>query len=153
MGRADKPVPEEAAARRRFVALPLAQLVPDLTRPAFRKHSPAGAGLMAEWAAIVGPALAATSQPRRLSRGQLTIACAGAVAMELQHLQAALIDRINAHAGQKLVEKLRFTQDLVLDRPASGKIARKVGLERVEGVAGPLADALAALLQSIRERG
>ena len=139
--------------RRSFVTLPLAQLVPGITRPAFKKRSPAGAALMADWATVVGPALAAVTEPRRLTRGQLTIACAGPVAMELQHLQSSLIDRINTHAGHPLVERLRFTQDHVA-APRRALPARKpVPAEPVAGMAeGPLQAALAGLLQAIRER-
>ena len=110
MAKRDSAAVEDDAARRRFVALPLAQLVPGLTRQAFRKRSPAGANLMADWASVVGPQLAACTEPRKLSRGQLTLACSGPVAMELQYVTAALIERINTHAGEKLVERLRFTQ-------------------------------------------
>ena len=37
---------------------PLGSLIPHLTKPVFRKKSPAGAMLMADWAEVVGPALA-----------------------------------------------------------------------------------------------
>jgi hypothetical protein len=78
----------------------------------------AAAQLMADWESIVGPALAAVSAPRRLSAGTLTIACAGPVAMELQHYAPALIGRINTHAGGATVRGLRFVQTTVLARPA-----------------------------------
>jgi len=95
---------------RRFpgVPLPLSALVPKLTRPAFRKRSPAGAQLLADWAQIVGPALAAVTSPLRLSAGTLTLACSGPVAMELQHLAPQLVSRINAQLGRPVVERLRF---------------------------------------------
>ena len=143
---------EDDAARRRFVALPLAQLVPGVTRAAFKKRSPAGASLMADWAAVVGPELAARTEPRKLSRGQLTVACAGPVAMELQHVAAALIERINTHAGERLVERLRFTQDYVA--PVAGmKRRRPVAVEKVaELPEGALNDELARLLAAIRGR-
>ena len=87
---------------RRFpgAPLPLGALIPAVTRPAFRKRSPAGAQLLADWATIVGPALAAVTSPLRLSAGTLTLACAGPVAMELQHLAPELIGRINAQLGK-----------------------------------------------------
>jgi hypothetical protein len=85
-------------------------LLPRLTRPAFKRRSPAGAALMADWPAVVGPALAAVTSPKRFGNGTLVIACAGPVAMELTHLAPQLIDRINAHLGQAAVERLRFVQ-------------------------------------------
>jgi len=151
VGKAESKAAEDRAAVRRYVTLPLAQLLPDLTRPAFRKRSPAGATLMAEWVAIVGPQLGAITAPLRLTRGQLTIACAGPVAMELQHLQSALIDRINLHAGQRLVERLRFVQNHLAPAAAPSPPRRDVPLEAIDGIGdGPLADALAALQQAMR---
>ena len=97
---------------RRFFGGPraLGALVPRLTRPAFKRRSPAGAALMADWPAVVGPALAAVTSPKRFTSGTLVIACAGPVAMELTHLAPQLIGRINAHLGQAAVERLRFVQ-------------------------------------------
>jgi hypothetical protein len=152
MGNPAKPAPEGPSARRSFVTLPLSQLLPALTRPAFKKRSPAGATLLAAWSNIVGPALAVSSEPRRLYRGQLTIACAGAVAMELQHLQLALINRINTHVGETLVTKLQFVQDHIFASTAQVRAGRKVEFAAVEGLDGALGVALAGLLQSIRER-
>jgi hypothetical protein len=97
---------------RRFpgAPLPIGNLIPAVTRPAFRKRSPAGAQVLADWAQIVGPALAAVTTPLRLSAGTLTLACAGPVAMELQHLAPELIARINGQLGRAAVERLRFVQ-------------------------------------------
>ena len=97
---------------RRFptAPLPLGNLIPAITRPAFRRKSPAGSQVLADWAQIVGPALAAVTSPLRLSAGTLTLACAGPVAMELQHLAPELIARINGHLGRLVVERLRFVQ-------------------------------------------
>ncbi len=92
-------------------------VLPALVRPAFRRRSPAAAQLMTDWAAIVGPALAAVTEPRRLSGTTLTVACAGPVAMELQHMAAELLARINGHLGRIVVERLRFTQDTAAARP------------------------------------
>ena len=97
---------------RRFFGGPraLGALLPRLTRAAFKRRSPAGAALMADWPEVVGPALAAVTTPKRLANGTLVIACAGPVAMELTHLAPQLIGRINAHLGQVVVERLRFVQ-------------------------------------------
>ena len=89
----------------------LGALIPLVARPAFRRRSPAAAQIMADWPAIVGPALAATAQPRRFSGGTLTLGCSGPQALELQHLATALIGRINAHLGHVSVQRLRFVQE------------------------------------------
>ena len=145
---------EEQGERRTFVTLPLAQLVPGVTRPAFKKRSPAGADLMSAWASVVGPRLAAETEPRRLTRGQLTIACAGPMALELQHVTAELMERINTYAGTKVVERLRFVQDHVALPPVALKSRKSVAAEPVPGLPpGALNDALSALLSAIRSGG
>jgi len=108
-------------AERRFPGspLPLGSLIPGVTRPAFRRRSPAGAQVLADWARIVGPALAEVTSPLRLSAGTLTLACAGPVAMELQHLAPELIARINGAIGRVAVERLRFVQGAAGPRPAA----------------------------------
>jgi hypothetical protein len=105
---------------RRFptAPVPLGNLLPRLTRPAFRKRSPAGAQIMADWPQMVGPALAAVTSPQRLSAGTLVLGCSGPVAMELQHLAPELIGRINGHLGRAAVERLRFVRSPRLPAPA-----------------------------------
>jgi hypothetical protein len=89
---------------------PLGALVPRIARPAFRAKGAGTGQVIADWDTIVGPMLAAVSAPRRLAAGTLTIACAGPVAMELQHYATELISRINTHLGTATVGSLRFVQ-------------------------------------------
>jgi hypothetical protein len=96
---------------------PVGALVPWLTRAAFRRRSPATAQVLADWPAIVGPAMAAVTTPRRLAGGTLTIACAGPIAIELQHLALEVMARINAHLGTQTVAALRFVQTPGLAAP------------------------------------
>jgi hypothetical protein len=96
---------------------PVSALMPRLTRAAFRRRSPATAQVLADWAAIVGPAIAAVTTPRRLTSGTLTIACAGPIAMELQHMAGEVIARINTHLGSQVVTTLRFVQTPELLQP------------------------------------
>ena len=144
--------PDNAWERRAYAARGLAELVPGLTRAAYKKRSPAGALLMSEWASIVGPRLAGETEPRRLSGTQLTIACSGPVAMELQHVSGVVIERINTHAGRRLVERLRFVQDNLTPRPVS-VVRLVVAPEPVEGLeAGELGEALSRLRAAIRSK-
>jgi hypothetical protein len=98
---------------------PVSALVPAVTRPAFRRRSPAAAQILADWDAIVGPALAAVTVPRRLSASTLTLACTGPIALELQHMAAEVIGRINSHLGVQAVKSLRFEQTMAESRPAA----------------------------------
>lgn len=147
---------------RRFLGgpRPVGALVPALTRPAFRRKSPAGAQIMADWPALVGPAIAAVTQPLRLASGTLTLACSGPVAMEMQHLAPQLAARINAALGRVAVERFRFVQRA----PAGAVVRGRPGSrpeplpERVEsalaGVACPeLRAALARLARGVYRNG
>ena len=149
-------------ADRRFpgAPLPLGSLIPAVTRPAFRKRSPAGAQLLADWAQIVGPALAAVTSPLRLTSGTLTLACAGPVAMELQHLGPELIGRINGQLGRAVVERLRFVQQAPAGAPrAAAPVARPARIpdgvqDRLAALPeGELRDALEKLAQGLYRKG
>lgn len=126
----------------------LGAVLPPLVRPAFRKRAPATAQVLTDWEAIMGPAIAAVTAPRKLFAGTLQIACTGPIAMELQHLAPTLIGRINAHMGQVIVSRLRFTQDLQPAQPAAP--ARRPAVEEAQAAVaglpeGGLRDALESL--------
>ena len=143
---------DNAAVRHVWGPRAIGSLVPGLTRPAFRRRSPAAAQIMTDWTVIVGPALAAVSMPRRLSGTTLTLACAGPIAMELQHMTGELAARINGHLGRVVVQQLRFVQE-ALPRPAVPPAPVDAPpLERIAGLPdGALHDALARLGQSVRQ--
>jgi len=142
---------------RRFFGAPrpLGALLPRLTRPAFKRRSPASALLMADWAEVVGPQLAAATKPLRLGNGTLTIACAGPVAMELTHLAPQLIARINGHLGRVAVERLRFVQRAAAPAPGPRRPAAPAPLpapveDAVAGIPqGELREALAKLARGV----
>lgn len=151
-------------SRRVYGARGVGALIPAIAKPAFRRRSPAAAQILADWGSIVGPALAATTVPRRLNGGRLAIACSGPVAMELQHLAPQLIARINSHIGQALVTELRFTQDhlpaaiipVVPPAPPSAQVIATVARKISDLPDGPLRDALDSLGRSVhtaRSRG
>lgn len=115
-------------ARRRNGLARLSSELPALTKTAFRNtmggRGFAEAGLITEWASIVGADVARMSRPLQLAfrRGErkggvLTIACGGAAALELQHLKPQILDRINSHFGYAAVAELRFQQGSVALSP------------------------------------
>ena len=131
---------------------PLGVLVPRLTRSAFRRRAAAAAQLLADWPAIVGPAIAAVTTPRRLAAGTLTIACAGPIALELQHLALEVISRINTHLGSQAVSALRFVQTPEFSAPVrkTPQAPDPAKLAKVDATVralpeGELRDALASL--------
>ncbi|MGG5811826.1 DUF721 domain-containing protein [Falsiroseomonas sp. CW058] len=147
--------------RRRFptAPVPLGNLLPSLTRPAFRRRNPAGAQLMADWPQVIGPALGAVTSPVRLSAGTLVLACAGPVAMELQHLAPELISRINGHLGRVAVERLKFVQSTPPGAPRARPQAPPAPVpapvqDRIAALPeGELRDALEKLARGVYRRG
>jgi hypothetical protein len=142
-----------------YGARPLGAIVPRLTRPAFRRRAPATAQVLADWPAIVGPAIAAVATPRRLASGTLTIACAGPIAMELQYLGGELVSRINTHLGSKVVDGLRFVQTTDIPAPVPIQHAPPDPAEQAAAEAavaalpeGELRAALAALARAVLAR-
>ena len=134
-------------------------LLPRVTRPAFRKRAPAAAQVIADWDAIMGPALAAVTVPRRLAAGTLVISCSGPIALELQHLSAELIERINTHLGHQAVQGLRFVQDVrkapMLAQtlaPSSPPAAARAEAAVGDLPEGPVREALLALGRSVLAR-
>ncbi|MGQ0677093.1 MAG: DUF721 domain-containing protein [Rhodospirillales bacterium] len=102
---------------------PLAATLPAVTRAALGKRGMALAALLSEWEAIMGPALAGATQPIRLVRARaqghetaedsgavLELRAWGAAAVEVQHLEPRLIERINAHFGYRAVKRLKLRQ-------------------------------------------
>ena len=141
-----RPPRKDEPTRRNYGPQPIGALVPAVTRPAFRKHSPAAAQLMADWPTIVGPALATTTAPRRFAAGTLTLGCAGPVALELQHLAGPLMERINGHLGRPMVQRLKFVQHMMNTEQIPSPARRQTTQVDIPDFPdGPLRDALAAL--------
>ena len=146
-------------APRAYGSRAIGGLIARVTKPGFRKRSPATSQIMTDWMQIMGPDLGARTVPQKLSAGTLTISCAGPAAMELQHFAPQLIARINGHVGggsgdKAPIQRLRFVQQTAplkaapLERPrAAPKPPPEIDMEP-----GPVRDALARLAQAIQAR-
>jgi hypothetical protein len=138
----------------------LAALLPAVTKPALTRRPIASAQLTLDWQLIAGAHLAAQTQPRRLTGGTLTIACAGPVALELQHLADVLIGRINRHMGHDLVQRLRLVQEPLSfttppaprARPLTEQDRTAVERRLADLPSGPVRQALADLALAMRSR-
>jgi hypothetical protein len=105
---------EEAKARRGRLRA-LGAEVPRIAAPILGKRGLGEAQLIAEWASIIGPALAEHASPDRLSftrgerrDGTLHLRVASAAALEIQHREPQIIERINAFFGYRAVARLRL---------------------------------------------
>ena len=90
-------------------AQPLAALIGRIAAKSFESRGLAAAEITAEWPAIVGEALAACSWPERLGRdGTLRVCVSGPVAVELQHLEPQILERIAAYYGYRAVTRIAY---------------------------------------------
>lgn len=102
----------------------LPDLLSHVLDPAARRRGLAEAKLLTEWPTIVGPGLAARCQPIRLSQskdvrgGILVLHVAGTAALELQHSELQILERINGFFGFPAVSRLRLIQAPPLRRIA-----------------------------------
>src|SRR5512144_3159687 len=95
----------------------LGETVDAVARPMLGRRGFAGGRVVAEWGSIVGEHLAARSLPERVTRpadgrggGTLHVRVAsGALAVELQHVEPVIIERINTYFGYRAVARLRLT--------------------------------------------
>lgn len=103
----------------------LPDLLSELLDPAARRRGLAEAKLLTEWPTIVGPRLAARCQPIRLNKstgrhgGILMLNVSGTAALELQHSELQILERINGFFGYPAVSRLRLIQ-----APPPTRIAR-----------------------------
>ncbi len=117
-----KPKPSSQAARadrkRRGSLRALSASLPGVTKRAFARRGLMGADLARQWPAIVGAGLAERCRPRKLRfprpgealDGDLTLRVAPAWALEIQHLETLLLERINSFFGYRAVARLILQQ-------------------------------------------
>jgi len=100
----------------------LADLLPQALGPAAAKQGFAGAEIMARWATIVGPEIAARATPLKLAaprpqgpdvapaQSTLHLRVEGAFALEIQHRVPEIQERVNAHLGWACVGSIKLRQ-------------------------------------------
>lgn len=105
------------ADQRRGGLRALAGAVPSIVAPILGKRGLAEAQLISEWASIIGADLAENAAPDRLSfprgerrDGTLRLKVASGYALEIQHREPQLIERINAFFGYRAVARLHLVQ-------------------------------------------
>jgi len=113
-----KPPPKKDQDRRVYGMVAIAVPSERVTRPVFGKHGFAGGALVVDWPAIVGSAVASHTMPIRIrfppkerAEGSLIIKVdSGAFALEVQHLEPLILERINGYFGWKAVARLKLMQ-------------------------------------------
>ena len=160
--------PPAFAWRKKAWSRQLAELVAPTLAPLLAKQGFGESEIVMAWPVIAGPRLAAVSEPIRLQWARqgnrpdpgarpepaiLHVRVDGGLAIELQHMQDVIVERINRHLGWRCVARLALKQG-PLERGARraphppAPCAEAVALAQAATAAveaGPLRDALARL--------
>lgn len=96
----------------------LAAALAKITKPLFGRRGFAEISIINDWPAVIGPHLAAHSFPQRITfahdkrdNGTLQLLIdSGSLAVELQHLEPLLIERINSFFGYRAVARVKIIQ-------------------------------------------
>src|SRR5262244_3282948 len=150
MEREQPTAPPAPDATRTNAMLSIAATLPRVTRKILGRHGLAEGGLVADWASIVGATIAGCSLPLRLSftggerrEGTLHVRVSGALALELQHLEPQILERINGYFGYRAVGRLRIHQGPVPDQNSSRRPLPSRPSPAAEAEIGALVSAVA----------
>jgi hypothetical protein len=140
-------------------ARPLAELLHRTLKDSFAKQGFAATELVTRWADIVGPEIAAHSEPDRINwprpydgedpqPGTLVLRVEGPSAIEIQHLSRVVLDRVNAFFGWQAVVDLRLRQAPLSrrEKPAPPAIDAAAAARIAAGLPDIADDALRAAL-------
>ncbi len=122
--------------KRKASGVALADLIGAAINPLLAKQGFGESSLIMDWPDIVGERLASRTEPLRLQwptrapnrspdappePATLIMRVEGAFAIEVQHLSAVIIDRVNAHLGWRCVGRLAIRQAPLEGRPDRDK--------------------------------
>ena len=116
---------------------PIASALQKVTEKIFRERGFASAGVLNNWAAIVGDELARHTMPERLGHdGTLHLRVEGPLATELKHQEPQIIERIAGYFGYRAVTRLRLINGPVeKTEPAAPPAPRVLSADSAESLA------------------
>lgn len=113
------------SAPRRSKTRALSALLPTVTAKACGRRGLGDGVLLARWAEIMGPEIAACCAPEKVSYprgarldGSLHLRVVPERAVEIQHLAPRILDRINGFLGYRAVARLKLVQAPLAVAPA-----------------------------------
>ncbi len=135
----------------------LSATLPKVTKAVLEKGGRDYAALIAEWKLIVGDALAESSLPEKLARkrpategnanpasGVLTVRVTSGAAMEFQHREPQILERINAYLGHRAVDRLKLIHGAIPGhRPRGARplpVLTPTELQTIDSTVAPVAD-------------
>ncbi|MBT3991420.1 MAG: DUF721 domain-containing protein [Rhodospirillaceae bacterium] len=118
---------------RRYQSRSISATVEKLTRPIFGKRGFGKGTMIADWPNITGSVLAQHTFPEKIiyprnERGNGTLHLridSPALALELQHLETQLLDRINTHFGYRAVAYIKIIQGALPEKEPEPKVEKR----------------------------
>lgn len=96
---------------------PMGNILDKVTAPVMQKQGWQQARIMVGWPEIVGPEMAAKCKPRNLTfpkgqktGGTLTLRVKGAYALEIQHLEPLLLEKLAVYLGYRAIDRIKLEQ-------------------------------------------
>lgn len=104
--------------KRSYVTQALGNTITKLTRTTYGKRGFADGEILHRWSTIVGDLLAKASHPEKISYptgkngdGTLYLRVGNpGLALDIQHMEPIILDRINAHFGYRAISRLKMIQ-------------------------------------------
>ena len=132
----------------------LARLIPPLVANGLKGKSQAFGALLSEWDTVMGQDFAARAIPLRLSfppgrhhhAATLHLKVAGTAALDVQHAQTQILERINSFFGYHAVDRLRLVQGVIPTRQL-GRQEKPPDLNRLSALRDRLATVEDVLLK------
>ena len=119
--------------KRTYKMSSLKDVVDKLSSRAFRRYGFARKEILMRWPEIVGSALAECCAPERLSfnkqenkGGTLHVRVEGSLALEIQHFEPIILERINGFYGYEAVAKLKLLQGPIYNNLRRKRAAKKI---------------------------
>ena len=106
-----------------------------ITSPIRKKRGLTELAIISDWPKIIGNRLAQECLPLRISQGAganngtLYIQVTGVLALELQHMQTQVIERINGYFGYQAISRVILQQAPVVNEKPKKKIKKELTKE------------------------
>lgn len=113
--------PNAKPAKRSPFVRPLADLLGPCLAAAFKRHGFASREIVTRWETIVGPEIAAHSEPIKITwppqrdaddpePATLVLRCEGPAAIEIQHQTHLIVERVNRFLGWRAIDDVKLRQ-------------------------------------------
>lgn len=108
----------KAEQKRSYVTQALGKSISQLTRSTYQKRGFADGEILHRWPAIVGEMLSRASHPEKIvypsnknGEGTLHLRVGNpGLALDIQHMEPMILERINGHFGYRAVSRLKLIQ-------------------------------------------